>query len=76
MIKKFNYYTGSSILGYKIVTPEIMSQGSTRYIEVTKPIPNNGRGIDYNCDKKLLKTTYRKRRKLQLPNSDVVVNIK
>ena len=76
MIKKFNCYTGSTILGYRFNVPSILSQAEITSAPVMKPYVGNERGISYNCDKKLLKTNYRKRKKTQLPRENVVVTIK
>ena len=73
-MKNFNYYYGNTITGYRLNMPGTLEASFAGGVSIAKPIINNERGIDYNCDKKLLKTTYRKRRKVQLPNPEVVVN--
>lgn len=75
-MKGFNYYYGSTIMGYRLHIPGTMKASFAGNVIVSKPVSNNERGIDYNCDKKLLKTTYRKRKKVQLPNKEVVMTIK
>ena len=75
MIKNLNCYCGSTILGYRFVLPNLMSQEYIGDTPVAKPIINNNRGVDYNCDKKLLKTIYRRRRKTQLQSRNVVVAV-
>lgn len=76
MIKKFNCYTGSTILGYRFNVPTLISQGEIASTPVMRPYYGNERGVSYNCDKKLLKTNYRKRKKTQLPQENAVVTIK
>ena len=77
-MKKFNcYYSGNTILGYRLHTPGTLeAKLNATIISSTKPVSNNDRAVDYNCDKKLLKTTYRKRRKVQLPCEEAVVVVK
>ena len=76
-MKKFNcYYSGNTILGYRLHTPGTLEAKLNDSICSTKPVSNNDRAVDYNCDKKLLKTTYRKRRKVQLPCEETVVVVK
>lgn len=75
-MKRFNYYYGNTILGYRLFTPTLLEARFSESAIISKPVSNNERSINYNCDKKLLKTTYRKRKKVQLPNNQTVVTVK
>ncbi len=75
-MKKFNCYYGNTIMGYRLYIPGPMEASFAGSVSIAKPVYNYEKGIDYNCDKKLLKTTYRRRKKVQLPNKEVVMTIK
>ena len=73
---KFNFYSGNVIMGYRLHTPGLLSAKIGGGIRKGKSADTAAKGENYNCNKKLLKTTYRKRRKVEITSDGFVVNAK
>ena len=73
---KLNFYYGNVITGYRLYTPGLLTARIGGGVRKGMSANTTVKGENYNCNKKLLKTTYRRRRKVEITNDASVVNVK
>ena len=73
---KINFYYGNAIMGYRLYTPGLLTARFGGGLGKGKAADTAFKGENYNRNKKLLKTTYRRRRKVEITNDGYVVNTK